>query len=76
MLREATKRPHRMQVAISLTLICVQMYYFFFKAALIVVFKSGSFSLCLDARLFSLFFNTVLKISQRRFSSILLVYFM
>ena len=40
MLREATKKPHRMQVTISLKLICVQMCYFF-KTALIVVFQIG-----------------------------------
>ena len=30
-LREATKKPHRMQVTISLKLICVQMYYSFLR---------------------------------------------
>ena len=39
MLREATKKPHRVQVTISLNLICVQMYYFF-KTASIVVFSN------------------------------------
>ena len=63
MLREVTKKPHRVQVTISFTLICVQMYYFF-KTTLIVVFKSHSVSLCSVAHLFSLFFNTVLKIIE------------
>ena len=38
MLKEATKKPHRVQVMISLKLICVQMY--FSKTALIVVFPN------------------------------------
>ena len=52
------------------------MYYYFFKTALFVVFanRPGSFSLCSVARLLSWFFNTELKVSQTRFSAILLLY--